>query len=53
MMNWAYRWFRDGGRLSIEDVAREIISLFFSGIFKEGVLLDGSRLGLDGYVPGK
>jgi len=51
MMNWAYRWFRDGGRLSIEDVAREIISLFFPGIFKQGVLPDGGKLVLDEYIP--
>ena len=38
MMNWAYRWFRNSGRLSIEEVAENIISVFFSGIFKESVL---------------
>ena len=38
MMNWAYRWFRTGGRLPIETVADHIISVFFSGIFREGVL---------------
>jgi len=50
MMNWAYRWFRNGGRLSIEDVARQIVSLFFSGIFRQGVLKGGSRLGPEGYT---
>jgi AcrR family transcriptional regulator len=38
MMNWAYRWFKDNGRLSIEEVARDITRIFFSGIFPEGVL---------------
>ena len=38
MMNWSYRWFRDNGRLSIEEVAEDIIGIFFGGIFKEGVL---------------
>jgi TetR/AcrR family transcriptional regulator, cholesterol catabolism regulator len=38
MMNWSYRWFRDKGRLSIEEVAEYIIRIFFGGIFKEGVL---------------
>ena len=38
MMNWSYRWFKDNGRLSIEDVADDIIRIFFKGIFKEGVL---------------
>jgi len=36
MMNWAYRWFRDDGRLSIEKVAEHITRVFFSGILKEG-----------------
>jgi len=38
MMNWSYRWFKDKGRLSIEEVAEHIIRIFFGGIFKEGVL---------------
>jgi AcrR family transcriptional regulator len=38
MMNWSYRWFRDNGRLSIEEVAEDITRIFFSGIFKEDVL---------------
>ena len=38
MMNWAYRWFKEKGDLTIEDVAGDIIQIFFSGIFKEGVL---------------
>ena len=38
MMNWSYRWFKDNGRLSIEDVAEDIIRIFFKGILKEGVL---------------
>lgn len=45
MMNWAYRWFQEKGGLSIEDVAGDIIKIFFSGILKEGVLprTDGSK----------
>lgn len=35
MMNWAYRWFQEGGRLTIEEVAEEIIAVFLHGIFKE------------------
>jgi AcrR family transcriptional regulator len=38
MMNWSYRWFNDKGRLSIEEVAENIIRVFFGGIFKDGVL---------------
>jgi len=34
MINWAHRWFRESGVLSIEKVAEEIVEIFFSGIFK-------------------
>jgi len=37
MMNWSYRWFDDSGSLTIEEVADQIISIFFSGILKEDV----------------
>lgn len=37
MMNWAYRWFRDNGRLSIEEIAEHIIRIFFNGILIEDV----------------
>jgi len=40
MMNWAYRWFRDDGRLSIEKVAEGIIDIFFNGILTRGLLPD-------------
>ncbi len=36
MMNWAYRWFKEKGGLTIEDVAENIIQIFFSGILKDG-----------------
>lgn len=32
MVNWCYRWFREDGDLSIEDVAERLISLLFHGI---------------------
>jgi len=32
MMNWAYRWFQDRSRLSIEEVAEHMIKILFSGI---------------------
>jgi len=38
MINWAYRWFRENERLSIEEIAEDIIRIFFGGIFKKGVL---------------
>jgi hypothetical protein len=34
MMNWAYRWFKDKRRLSIDEVAEDMIKIFFSGILK-------------------
>ena len=46
MMNWSYRWFRDNGRLSIEEVAENITRIFFSGIFKEDLLSDGDLVRL-------
>lgn len=42
MMNWSYRWFKDKGRLSIEEVAEDIIRVFFGGILKVRCL--GERL---------
>jgi AcrR family transcriptional regulator len=36
-MNWAYRWFRDKKRLSIEEVAEDMINILFSGILRKGV----------------
>jgi TetR/AcrR family transcriptional regulator, cholesterol catabolism regulator len=38
MINWAYRWFRESERLSIEEIAEVIIRIFFGGILKKGVL---------------
>ena len=38
-MNWAYRWFRDRKRLSIEEVAEDMINILFSGILRKGVTL--------------
>ena len=29
---WAYRWFKDSGKLSIEDIEEELIRLLFKGI---------------------
>jgi AcrR family transcriptional regulator len=34
MMNWVYRWFRPNGKLTIEQVAENVIDLFFEGILK-------------------
>lgn len=38
-MNWAYRWFREDGTLSVEDVAEQIISIYFGGILKPEYML--------------
>jgi AcrR family transcriptional regulator len=37
MMNWAYRWFQDRRRLSIEEVAEHMIKILSSGILRDGV----------------
>ena len=38
IMNWSYRWFKDNGRLSIEEIAQDIVRISFRGVFKEDVL---------------
>ncbi len=38
LMNWSYRWFKDDARLSLEEIAENIINLFFGGIIKPEVL---------------
>ena len=38
MMNWAYHWFNEKGELSIEEVAQQIIHIFFQGILKKEAL---------------
>ena len=35
MMNWSYRWFKEDGKLSIEEVAENIIRIFFEGIMEK------------------
>ena len=35
MMNWSYRWYHDEGRMSIEDIAEDIIRITLTGILKE------------------
>jgi len=39
MMNWAYRWYNENGRLSIEEVANNALSIFFNGILIEKSLV--------------
>ncbi|MDY6971759.1 MAG: TetR family transcriptional regulator [Thermodesulfobacteriota bacterium] len=43
MMNWAYRWFKDDGRLSIEQIAEGITHLFFEGILTRDSLADPEK----------
>ena len=42
-MNWAYRWFRDRRRLSIEEVAEHMINILFSGILRNEVVQDTEK----------
>jgi len=37
MMNWVYRWFNPEGRLTIDEVAKNVIDVFFRGVLKDGV----------------
>lgn len=36
MINWTYRWLREDGPLTIEEVAERTIQIFFSGILFNG-----------------
>ena len=42
MINWVYRWFREDGEMTIEEVAEVIIRIFFNGILKD-VYLDDNQ----------
>ena len=45
MMNWAYRWYNENAKLSIEEVANQTISIFFNGILTEKSLVVGNNEG--------
>ena len=32
MMNWTYQWFKNNGSLSIEEIANQIVRIYFNGI---------------------
>jgi AcrR family transcriptional regulator len=34
LINWCYRWFREEGRLSIEEIANYVVDILFNGILK-------------------
>jgi len=42
MINWVYRWFRENGEMTIEEVAEVIIRIFFTGVLKD-VCLDDNQ----------
>ena len=35
-INWFFKWYREGGNLTKEDVARNVIDIIFNGILKHG-----------------
>lgn len=35
MMNWIYRWYNPKGKLTVEDIARDTIDIYFRGILKK------------------
>ena len=43
MINWVYRWFREDGEMTIEEVAEVIIRIFFNGILKDIYLDDNQK----------
>lgn len=45
LINWTYRWFNEKGPLSIEEIARDIDKIVFSGIFKQSNCLKGKQAG--------
>jgi len=47
MMNWSYRWFKEEGKLSIDEVAENIIRIFLYGIMEDEKWDSRSRM-----VPG-
>jgi len=44
MVNWTYRWYREGDKKPIEGVARILIDLFFHGILTDAGLALYSKL---------
>ena len=35
-INWFFKWYQEGGNLTKEDVARNVIDIVFNGILKQG-----------------
>ncbi len=44
--NWMTRWYRQGDRLSIEEIANAIITLALDGLRADGVAVDGAQRGM-------
>jgi len=40
MIHWVYRWFKEDGEMTIEEVAEVIIRILFNGILKEAQFED-------------
>jgi AcrR family transcriptional regulator len=49
MINWLYHWYRPEKKLSIEQLAEEIINILFSGLLRKGV----EGFIREGYEPNK
>ncbi|MBW2031613.1 MAG: TetR family transcriptional regulator [Deltaproteobacteria bacterium] len=43
MVNWCYRWFKQGGRLSINDVTQRLIDMIFYGIIDQKTPTSGKE----------
>lgn len=35
MVNWLYHWYRDNGQLSLDELGRGIVDIFFHGVLRE------------------
>lgn len=43
MLNWCYRWFREDGSLTIEEVAQRLLDIIFHGILGTGKSVSESK----------
>jgi AcrR family transcriptional regulator len=43
MINWVYRWFREDGEMTIEEVAEVIIRILFRGILNDACVRDNQE----------
>jgi len=53
MMNWSYRWYKEEGKLTIQEVAKRLANMLFYGILSKDKRLASPRKGIgQGYRKG-